>query len=428
VSTQAFFQQIKAKCSSQFIQNLGWLGGAELVIRVVRLITTVILARLLSPYDYGLAAVVLTTNEFVSVFTRNGIWAKLVQADEQDLESLCQTAYWLNWIVCGGLFVIQCIAAFPIAELYHDKQVILPICTMALVYLMIPVSLIKAALIQRENRLRVSALINALQVSSDNVLTILLAVIAFQAHLPGMWAIVLPKVLVAPIWVIGFYINHDWKEPKSFTLKRWREIVSYSQSILGVQLLATFRNNLDYLIAGRFLGIQPLGLYYFAFNAGLGISLSVTNALDSALFPHLCEARQDREQFRKRYFSSLKTIAMIIIPLVLLQASLAPLYVPIIFDQKWIPAIPILVLICLSAIPRPFASAAAQTLWALDKPHWDLIWNCCFTTLFAISLLIGVQWGVVGIAAGVLLAHAIALPIYTIFVTRYFTATVTREG
>jgi teichuronic acid exporter len=422
MNVRSFRQYFTALSANQFLQNLGWLGSAEILIRVFRLLTTIVLARLLSPYDYGLAAVVLTTNEFVSVFTRNGIWAKLVQADEKDLESLCQTAYWLNWIICGGLFFLQCIAAVPIAWFFNDTQIIAPICVMGLVYLIIPVSLVKAALLQRENRLHISAIVNASQVCADNLLTMLLAFIAHQFHLPGMWAIVLPKILVAPIWSIGFYLNHNWRAPKTFTLKQWQEIVQYSKSILGVELLSTLRNNLDYLIAGRFLGVEALGLYYFAFNAGLGISLSVINALSNALFPHLCEVRQDPLRFRKRYFNSLKTIAIIIIPIVLLQSTLAPFYVPYVFDQKWIPAIPVLILICLSAIPRPFAGAASQTLWALDKPHWDLMWSCYFTTVFALSLWIGVQWGIEGIATGVLLSHVVLMPIYSFVVTRQLLA------
>jgi teichuronic acid exporter len=424
---RSFQQRFTALTSNKFLQNLGWLGSAEILIRVFRLLTTVVLARLLSPYDYGLAAIVLTTNEFVSVFTRNGIWAKLVQAEEKELESLCQTAYWLNWIVCGALFLIQCIASVPVAWFFHDTQIILPICAMGLVYLIIPVSLVRAALLQRENRLHISAVVNAVQVCSDNLLTMIFAVVAHHYHLPGMWAIVLPKILVAPIWSIGFYLNHNWQAPKTFTLKRWREIVHYSQSILGVEMLSTLRNNLDYLIAGRFLGVQALGLYYFAFNAGLGISLSVINALSSALFPHLCEVRENPVQFRQRYFSSLKTIAAIILPVVFLQSSLAPFYVPLIFGEKWIPAIPVLILICLSAIPRPFAGAASQTLWAVDKPHWDLIWSCCFTAVFAASLWIGAQWDILGIAAGVLISHAVLMPIYTFIITRKFTAILTQK-
>lgn len=88
-------------------------------------------------------------------------------------------------------------------------------------------------------------------------------------------------------------------------------------------------------------------------------------------------------------------------------------------DKKWIPAIPILILICLSAIPRPFADAASQLLVAIGKPYIDLRWNIIFTTMFAISLLIGVKWGVIGVAVSVLLVHAICLPLFTLWTTRY---------
>ncbi|HBC42777.1 MAG TPA: lipopolysaccharide biosynthesis protein, partial [Pseudanabaena sp.] len=104
--------------------------------------------------------------------------------------------------------------------------------------------------------------------------------------------------------------------------------------------------------------------------------------------------------------------------LVLLQSIFAPIYVPIIFGQKWLPAIPILILICLSAIPRPFANAASKVLWALNKPDWDLRWNMFFTSFFAITLLIGVNWNIIGVAAAVLIAHVIALPLYSLWVTR----------
>ena len=406
--------KLKQKLASRFLRNLGWLGLSELFIRISRLAATVVLARLLSKYDYGLAALVLTTNEFVNVFTQNGIWDKLIQSDESDLKQLSQTAYCLNWIICGALFITQCLISIPVAWFYKDTQIILPICVMALVYLMIPISLVQASLTQRENRLHVMALANGLQISIDNILTIILAFCGL-----GMWAIVLPKVIVGPIWVIVHYFNNPWRPSKEFTLVNWQEIIRFGRSVLGVKLMNTLRNNLDYLIAGRFLGVEALGIYYFAFNAGLGISMSAINAVDSALFPHLCAVRSDPAQFKERYFSSLKTIAWIVFPLVILQSSLAPIYVPIIFGQKWLAAIPILILICLSAIPRPFANAASRALWALGKPDWDLRWNLFFTNFFAIALLIGVHWQILGIAAAVLISHWVALPLYTIWVSRY---------
>jgi teichuronic acid exporter len=405
---------LRQKFSSQFIRNLSWLSGSEVIIRVFRLGTTVTLAHFLTAYDYGLAAVVLTTNEFVQVFTKFGIGSKLIQVEEERLEELSIAAYWLNWIIYLSLFVIQCIAAFLIAWSYHDDRLILPICMIALVYLIVPIAYVQSILIQRENKLKVTAVTNVLQVSLDNILTACFAFLGW-----GMWAIVLPKLLVAPIWVAIYYRSHAWRPTKSFSTQHWGDIIRFGRSVLGIELLKTLRNNLDYLIVGWFISIEELGVYYFAFNAGLGISLSFINAINSALFPHLCAVRSNWLEFRRRYLSSFRTIALIIVPVVLLQSSLAPIYVPLVFGQKWVAAIPVLVLVCLSAITRPFADAASQVLLAVGEPGLDLLASCVFTAIFAAGLLIGVHWHVLGVAVSVLVTHVVFQSLFTLWTTRY---------
>ncbi|NJO77992.1 MAG: lipopolysaccharide biosynthesis protein [Cyanobacteria bacterium RM1_2_2] len=408
-------EKIRQILSNRFIKNASWLGAAELVNRVLRLGTTVVIARMLTPYDYGLVAVVLTTNEFSNVFTlRSGIGSKLIQAKEEDLAVLADTAYWMNWILCVAMFFLQCIAAFPIGWYYGSEQVILPICVVALTYLMLPTFAVQGSLIYRENRLKIPALCNALQALVANVLTIVLALLGF-----GIWAIVLPIVVSLPVWIVVNRINHPWRSRKPFSLYRWREIAGFSLNVLGVDLLGRIRANLDYLLVGRIIGIDALGIYYFAFNAGLGISLNLIQALTWSLFPHLCDSRGDLAKLKERYFTSLKVVASIIIPWVLLQSSLAPFYVPIVFGQKWITAIPILIVICLSAIPRPFSDAASMLLQSVDKSRIDLYWNVIFTAVFTISLLFAIQWGIFWVAIAVLVSHVLAMPLFTVWATRY---------
>jgi teichuronic acid exporter len=408
------FQQLIQKFDSPFLRNLRWLGLSGGVIRITRLLTTIVLARFLSSHDYGLAAIVLTINDLIRVFTRNGIGARLIQVQEEKLESMSQAAYWLNWTIAISLFVIQCLLSAPLAWFYHDSSLILPICAIALGLLLIPHGLVQAALIQRENRLKVVAIVEMLQFSTDNILCLVFAIAGW-----GMWAIILPKILVPPIWVYVMLKNHSWRPKGHFNTQYWGELMSFARNVLGVELLNTLRGNLDYMIVGAFLSVEALGIYYFAFNAGLGVSIGIITSIKSALLPHLCNARSDLVQFKQRYFSSLKTIAIAILPLVALQSSLAPFYVPLVFGEKWIPAIPVLILICLSAIPRPFADSASQLLLAVDKPQIDLVWNVIFTILFAIALLIGVRWQSFGVAAAVLLIHLICLPLFTTWATRY---------
>jgi PST family polysaccharide transporter len=363
-----FFKKRLQKTDNDFVRNVGWLGGARAIICISRLIATIILARFLTKYDYGLAALILTTNEFVRVFTRNGVVIRLIQTEASNLEDLAQSAYWLNWAMFAGLFIIQCLVAFPLGWFYQDTHIILPICAMGLNLLIIPLGIVQAALIQREKRFKVIALSDLVQISTDNILSGILAMAGL-----GMWTIVLPKILVAPIWVYFMRKNHPWRSRGNFNTNGWKDLATFGRSLLGVKLLNTWRSNLDYLIVGRFLGVDALGIYYFAFNAGLGISLGIITSIKSALLPHLCDARSNLVEFRARYFSSLKTIGAIVVPLVLLQSSLAPFYIPIVFGQKWVVAIPLLILICLSAIPRPFADSASQLLIAIDKSELDLI-------------------------------------------------------
>jgi O-antigen/teichoic acid export membrane protein len=407
--------RIKKLSSDKFLSNIGWLGIAEIANRIFRLATTVVLARTFTAYDYGIASIIYTVVDLSFVLTISpGFGAKIIQADEKDLKQACDTTYWLNWLICIGLFLTQCLAAFPIANAYKNPNLFLPLCAVACTYLWIPFFVVQSTLVQRENRLKVTAIATLIQAILANFITVILALKGV-----GAWAVIIPIITTTPVWIIVCHQNTSWRKPKQITLKNWHSITSFGIKMLGVNVLSRVRMNLDYLLVGSFLGVEALGLYFFAFNAGLGISQSVINAFTSALYPHLCAAREDKQELKKQFFRSLKTVALIVIPLVTLQSSLAPFYVPIVFGQKWVGGVPILIVICLSAIPIALSRATSQLLQTLDKIQLDFYWNAIFTTIFAISLVIAVKTGIFAVACAVLVTQLIAMPIFTFWVVRH---------
>lgn len=396
------------------MRNLGWLGISEVIVRVTRLLTAIVLARLLDPLTFGLAALVLTINELIRVFSRNGIGAKIVQCDDNQLEKICNTAYRLNFLFCLILFLLQCGLAYPLANWYQMPELIPMLQILSLTYLLIPFAMVHAALVKRQQNLKSVAMIDGGQVAVDNILTALLAIIGF-----GAWAIVLPKFLTAPIWVIGYRRAVAWSPSgRIFSFTLWREVLEFGRYFLSIEVLKTARLNLDNMIIGRLLGMEALGIYFFARNAGLGFSLTLINAVNSALYPNLCEVRSSLLVLKARFNSNVKRIILIVFPLLIAQASLAFWYVPIVFGEQWVHAIPVLSLLCLSAIPRALSESASALMLATNQIRGDFLWNIAFTFGFIASVSVAASTSILAVALTVLCLYSITNPLYFFYAYR----------
>ena len=391
--------KVKKRFSSQFIRNMGWLGIAQIFVRISRLATTIFLARLFTSYDYGLVAIIYTVNAFAQVFTEStGISASIVTAKDRDLEQITRTTYWVSWMVCLSTSIIQCALAFPIASFYNDSGVVLPICALSLVYLTFPLYKTHSGLLQREHRLKVIAIGRAIQALVLNFFTVLFALLGL-----GVWAVVLAMLIATPVWIVITYRSHSWRPPKKFSIEKWKQVLSLGGNVLGVSLMEQIRSQIDYLLIGRFFGVQILGMYFFAFSAALGISSQLINSMSMSLLPYLSDA--NFKTIKTRFFDSLKSMMPIITLFVFLQASLAKFYVPVVYGEQWISAIPLLVILCFSAVPLMICKACYQLLISVHKSTLALNWNLVFTLLFALIILAVVKFGIIWVAVTVLVCN-----------------------
>ncbi len=411
--------------SSRSAKNIGWLGGAELINRIFRLATTITLIRVFSKSDYGMLSAIYTTFEFSLAFSLNeGIGSKILQASDDEVDEVANSVYWMNWILMGSIFLLQCALSYPIALFYQNPALVGPLCLLGLCYLQMPMFMVHESLLARENRLEV----RAWAVSGQAILANILVVALVRAGY-GVWGVVWSMVLTYPVWTYLMYRHHPWR-PKRFSLNGWRSIARFGTRVLGVELLNRVRMNVDYLIIAGFMGTEALGLYFFAFNAGLGISQSVMWSIGGTWYPEFCAARSDLSVLRQQFFKSFKTIGLIIVPMVLLQVSLAWFYIPILAKgDQWNAAIPIVMIICLSAIPLAIARSTSQLLRAMNQMRLDLIWNAIFVCIFSAAILGTVMLGqqvsrgnlqlqLIEVAVAVLVTQAVLLPAFTGFVDR----------
>jgi PST family polysaccharide transporter len=306
----------------------------------------------------------------------------------------------LCWIASIGAFLGQCLAAYPLSLLFQNPQLWMPLCGSAFAYLAFPFFLVQTSLVERQNKMKQLAVINALQSISSNLFIVGLALAGW-----GIYAIVMAILLTTPIWLLANRYQTVWTPPQRITLGAWNNIAKYGRNIIGIEILNRLRGNIDYLIVGKVLGFDALGMYYFAFNAGSGITMNFVNAFIWALFPHLCGVREDRHKLQQEFFRNLKRTTVLITLIVLAQVCLAPFYVPIIAGAKWTPAIPILVLICLSVIPNSWKMASAILLSVEGKPQITLYFDIIYTIVFTLCIVASVSFGTYWVAASVLACH-----------------------
>lgn len=388
--------------SGSVVEGLIAFGSAEAATRVVRLGALLIVARRLTPEMFGAAALALSLFEMVRVLTNAGIGQRLIVASEAELPGLCRTAQRLFWIICLGVAGLQLGIAAVLATIFAMTDAAMMLACLSLVYIAMPPGLVPIFLTMRDSRMGRVASIAATQNMADSLLTVALVLIW-----PSAWAIVLPKLLAAPVWTVLARRSTPWKAQHEIAPASMREFALFGPAILATEMFGAARLHADKLLVGALFGTEMLGLYYFAFNAGLGITQSFVAACNLVVFPHLarCEGNA-RAEFRKAFLAGLAMLA----PVVAAQALLAPIYVPIVFGDTWIPAVPFIALLSLAALPLYAGSLVGAALRVERQPQRET----ALTASASAAALIGLSLAAPAGLAAACIGYGIGIALVTI--------------
>jgi lipopolysaccharide exporter len=380
--------------------NLIAYGASEIASKASRLLVVMAVARTLDLKEIGLAAAALAAGDVLKALTENGVGQRIIAAKDSELAATCATAQRIFWVWCCGLFVLQVAIGAGLLAAGAGGVVFALIVVLAAEYLFMPAGLVHVALAMRAGKLKQTASISGMQVVGANLMSAALVLIW-----PSAIALVLPRLLSAPIWLMSVRRLHQWQRDTHAGYAPLRPFFDFGWAVLGVEVTKALRLQSDKIIVGALMGAEVLGLYFMAFNAGLSLSNAFSTAFSTVLFPHLSQATDKAAALRQSILLGLGMIT----PATLIQAALAPFYVPILFGDGWEEVADIVSVLCLVAIPTTLWSAAAGWLRSEKRPQVELYTTIGLTVGLAVNTIFLAPFGLLAVATGYTIASFILM-------------------
>ena len=309
---------------------LKWSFLSELASKAISPIVFVVLARLLTPEDFGVMSSALMVMSFSQIFWEAGIGKALIQR-QTDNDEAANVAFWINM----GLGIVIAFVLFVSAQsiamtFFHDDRVTAVIQVMTIQVFLGAVSSVHTALLQKEMGFKKLFWVRFATVSFPGMASIPLAWNGM-----GYWALVVGTLIGQAAQVIMLWKMSTWRPKFSFKIHVAKELTQFGAWVGVYGLLAWFYVWADSLIVGMYLGSHDLGLYRTGNQVAIMIYTIMFGPITPVLYSYIVRMSNDKEKLRDAFMKVIKMLTFISIPVGMIMFSLSEPLANVLFGAKW---------------------------------------------------------------------------------------------
>ena len=397
---------------SRIRSGIAWKAGSQLTLQVSRMVVALVLARLLAPEDWGLAAMVLVFSGVVIVFTDSALGTALIQR-RTIVEEDRSTVFWTSAAIGLALMLAGFALSEPLARFYGEPEVAPLFSVLSVSFLVTALGSTQQALLVRDMRFNRLELRQIAATVVGAGVGIGIAIGGF-----GAWAIVGQLLTEAAVSTVLLWYLAEWWPSATFSFASLRRLAGFAGNVFGENLLYQSGRNIGNLLMGRFLGASALGMYALATNIVLVPFSRIAGPLQQVFFPAFSRMGDDRPRMADTWIRATRLVGVISIPALVGLVIVAPDFVQVVLGPKWSDATPVIQILALVGLIQSLQTLCGEVLLALGRANW-LLW---FTMLWFVasltSFVIGVQWGVTGVAACYAIATLLVEPVRTYVTAR----------
>lgn len=378
----------------QTFSAVRWTAIAMVGKAGMQFLQVVILARLLSPADFGLMALVIAVIAFVEIFADMGVSNAIIHHQNISHEEL-SSLYWLNVCAGGVLMLVLMVLSSPISYFYKEPS-LQPLLMIVSIYIFLSALGQQLRVVaEKELRFAVLARIELMAAAAGFATAVIWVLLSptVTALVAGIIASAL--VMTSLYWLI---LANGWRPMQRLKLGEIRRFLSFGGYTMANNLVNTFNCQADIFIGGRLLPTESLGVYSLPRDLSLRLSGVINPIVTRVGLPVMAKAQHDKLFLKDVYLKTLRMTASVNFPLYLALAVFAPEIVLFFFGTQWGESVPLLRVLAMWGMIRSVGNPVGSLLFATGRADLSFKWNMALLILIAPVIWLGAQWGAIGLA------------------------------
>jgi len=366
---------------------LAFAGGKALVF-----VSTVILARLLTPADFGLVGLATVVTGYLGTVHTFGVGEAFIQNKYQS--EAAANATFLFSVGSGVILFIISVLITPLAiSFFNEPRIAAILPTLAFTYVISGFTTINDALLVKQLKFRQRTIPLFVQAIFKGVISIVLALLGF-----GAWAIVWGVVIGTLAQSITVWIISPWRPTWVWDTKTNRDIFGFGSHLVILNIIGNLEDNFDYLVIGRRLGATQLGSYTLGFRLPELVTSNLASVVSNVAYPAYAQLQTDLGVLRHSVQKATELISWLAIPAGVGLAMISPAFVRTFYSNKWIATIPVMQLLSIYAAVRAITYNFGDAYKAIGRP--DILNKVGLATigLTLLALWFGANYGIEGVA------------------------------
>ena len=386
-------KSLKQKAASGMI----WTTIQKFSKTGIRFISGIVLARLLTPFDYGCIGMLTVFITLSETFIDGGFGSALIQKKRPTQTDYSTIFYW-NCALSFVFYIALYFSAPAIANFYRIPILCDVLRVQGIVLFIYALNIIQRNQLRKQLKFKIIAITRIVTSIIALVVTITMAAMGL-----GVWALVTQNLIAAAIPALVFWVYTEWHPSLTFSWRSFKELFNFGIFMFLTQILNSLSTQVQNLLIGRFYDPSTLGYYSKAQSTEKLASHTISGVMISVTYPLYVEVQDDMPAMRNMIKRITTTIAYITFPLLAILLLVArPLFI-ILYSDRWVESIPYFQVLCISGLGACLTAVNTQPIAAIGKSKTMFIWTVVKRVLGVTAVLVGLLvFGMYGLLGGVI--------------------------